>query len=84
MRELDIASDPSCLLCGLGMNGEEIHGGRRSQSDDSGAIDDFHEKILSTTWGNKIFINFNMHVYQNGKKKIHEHTMALVKEYDKS
>ena len=26
MRELDIASDPSCLLCGLGMNGAEIHG----------------------------------------------------------
>ena len=26
MRELDIVSEPSCLLCGLGMNEAKIHG----------------------------------------------------------
>ena len=69
MRELDIASDPSCLLCGLGMNGEESHGGRRSQSDDSGAIDDFHEKILSTTWEIKYLLTSACMYIKMGKRK---------------
>ena len=34
MRELDIVSEPSCLLCGLGMNGVESHGSNEMVEDE--------------------------------------------------